>query len=171
MEVHIIWLAPPISLIGWRYLMFEWVTGYIYIYMLKMNRDIFDYLTNKAGSPKMKVGTLSIARDVSKRKVTPSQSFGMETNREERGSKPILIDLTISEKERWKLLRLGPSLYQIPYLKYTGQKKGLSLPNELLREYSGGNIQNRLYEAPCGIDTDYSLSSSPNLVLDLCEPN
>jgi len=48
----------------------------------------------------------------------------METNREERGSIPILIDLIVSEKERWKLLRLGPSLYQIPYLKYTGQKKG-----------------------------------------------
>jgi hypothetical protein len=50
--------------------MFEWVTGYIY--MLKMNRDIFDYLTNKVGSPKMKVGTLSMARDVPKRKITPS---------------------------------------------------------------------------------------------------
>jgi hypothetical protein len=30
---------------------------------------------------------------------------------------------------------------------------------------------NRLYETPCGIDTDYSMSSSPNLVLDLCGPD
>jgi hypothetical protein len=30
---------------------------------------------------------------------------------------------------------------------------------------------NRLYAAPWGIDTDYSMSSSPNLVLDLCEPD
>jgi hypothetical protein len=64
--------------------MFEWVMGYglwvIYICVcvcvcvcvFKMNRDIFDYLTNKVGSPKMKVGTLSMARDVPKRKVTPS---------------------------------------------------------------------------------------------------
>jgi hypothetical protein len=90
MEAHIIWLAPPISLIGWGYLMFEWVT--VYIYMLKMNRDIFDYLTNKVGSPKKKAGTLSMARDVRERKVTPSQSFGMGDNREEIGSKPILLD-------------------------------------------------------------------------------
>jgi hypothetical protein len=68
MEVHIIWLDSPISLIGWGYLMFEWVIGYTYI--LKMNRDIFDYPTNKVGSPKKKAYTLSMARK--KRKVTPS---------------------------------------------------------------------------------------------------
>jgi hypothetical protein len=48
--------------------MFEWVTGYIYIF--KMNRDIFDYPTNKVGSPKKKAGTLSM--DQKERKVTPS---------------------------------------------------------------------------------------------------
>jgi hypothetical protein len=35
-----------------------------------------------------------------------------------------LFFLTVSEKERWKLLGLGPSFYKIPYIKYTGQKKG-----------------------------------------------
>jgi len=48
--------------------MFEWVMSYTYI--LKMNRDIFDYPTNKVGSPKKKAGTLSMARK--ERKVTPS---------------------------------------------------------------------------------------------------
>jgi hypothetical protein len=43
---------------------------------------------------------------------------------EKKGSEPILLELIVLEKERWKLLRLGPSFYQIPYLKYTGQKKG-----------------------------------------------
>lgn len=49
-----------------------------------------------------------MARDVRERKVTPSLSFGKGDNWEAPtiiiGSEPILLDLTVSEKERWKLL-------------------------------------------------------------------
>jgi hypothetical protein len=59
--------------------MFEWVMGIymcvcvcVCVCVFKMNRDIFDYLTNNEGSPKTKAGTLSMARYVPERKVTPS---------------------------------------------------------------------------------------------------